>query len=43
MEEDLDKVEDDTSEEVVEESVEHMKMKLTSHMSPVTLYVPSVQ
>ena len=37
----MDKVEEDTSKEVVEEVAEHMKMELTSQMSPVTLKIQS--
>ena len=37
----MDKVEQDTSKEVVEGAVVHMKMELTSQMSPVTLKIQS--
>ena len=36
MEEEVDEAEEDTSEEVVKEAVEHIKMELTYQMSPVT-------
>ena len=36
MEEEVDEVEEETVKEVVEEAAAHMKMKLTSRMSPVT-------
>ena len=35
------KLEDDMSEEVVEEAAIHMKMELTSQISPVTLKIQS--
>ena len=41
MEEDVEKVEEDTDEEVVEEAAAHMKMELTSHISPVILKIQS--
>ena len=45
MAEDVDKevveVEEDTSEEVVEGAALHMKMELTSQMSPITLKIQS--
>ena len=41
LEEEVDKVEEETAEEVVEEAASHMKMKLTSHISPVTLKIHS--
>ena len=34
-----DEGEEETAEEVVEEAAAHMKMELTSHMSPVTLKI----
>ena len=37
----MEKGEDDTADEVVEEAAAHMKMELTSHMSPVTLKIQS--
>ena len=37
----MDEVEEDTDEEVVEEAEAHMKMELTSQMSPVTLKIQS--
>ena len=43
VEEEMDKLEEDTDEEVVDEAVAHMKMELTSHMSPVTLRIQSGQ
>ena len=39
VEEEVDKVEEDTSKEAMEGSASHMKMVLTSHMSPVTLNI----
>ena len=36
---DVDKVEDYTAEEVLEEAAAYMKMGLTYHMSPVTLKI----
>ena len=39
VEEGVDKLEEDTSKEVVEGSEMHMKMELTSQMSPVTLKI----
>ena len=41
MEEEVDKLEEDTSKEVVEGSAAHMKMELTSQMSPITLKIQS--
>ena len=41
MEEEVDKVEEDTSKEAVEGAAVHMKMELMSHVSPVTLKIPS--
>ena len=41
VEEEVDKVEEDTSKEAMEGSASHMKMVLTSHMSPVTLNIQS--
>ena len=41
VEEEMYEVEEDTSKEVVERSAEHMKMELTSKMSPVTLKIQS--
>ena len=41
VEEEVDKVEEDTSKEVVEGADAHMKMKLTSQMSSVTLKIHS--
>ena len=41
VEEYVEKVEEDTSEEVVEEAAPHMKMELTSYISPVTLKIQS--
>ena len=41
VEEEMDKVEEDTSKEVVEGSADHMKMELTSQMSPITLKIQS--
>ena len=35
----MDKVEKDTDEEFVEETTAHMKMELTSHISPVNLKI----
>ena len=35
----MDEVEEDTFEEVVEEAAAHMKMELTSKISPVTLKI----
>ena len=37
----MDDAEEDTSKEVVEEAVAHMKMELTYQMSPVTLKIQS--
>ena len=37
----MDEVEEDTSKEIVEGAAAHMKMELTSHMSPVTLKINS--
>ena len=37
----MDEAEEDTSEEVVKEAVEHIKMELTYQMSPVTLKIQS--
>ena len=39
LEEEVDEVEEDTSGEVVEGEVTHMKMELTPQMSPVTLKI----
>ena len=39
MEEEVGEVEEDTSKEVVEGAAVHIKMKLTSQMSPVTLKI----
>ena len=36
-----DDIEKDTVKEVVEEAVAHLKMVLTSHMSPITLMMQS--
>ena len=41
VEEDAGELEEDTSEEVMEEAVVHIKMGLTSQMSPVTLKMHS--
>ena len=41
VEEEVDKVEEDTSNEVVEGSAAHMKMVLTYQMSPPTLNIHS--
>ena len=41
MEEEVGEVEEDTSKEVVEGAAVHIKMKLTSQMSPVTLKIQS--
>ena len=41
MEEEVDTVEEDTSEEVLEGAAVHMKMELISQMSPVTLKTQS--
>ena len=41
VEEDLDKVEEDTAEKLVEEAAAHMKMELKSNMSPITLKIQS--
>ena len=41
LEEEVDEIEEETSEEVVEGEVAHMKMELTSQMSPVTLKIQS--
>ena len=41
VEEEVDKVEEDTPKEVVEGAAMHMKMELTSQMSPVTLRIHS--
>ena len=41
VEEELDKVEEETSKEVVEGAAAHMKMELTSQMSPVNLKIHS--
>ena len=37
--EDLDEVEQEMGKEVMEEAAVHLKMVLTSHMSPVTLNI----
>ena len=37
----MDKVEDDTDEEVVEEAAANMKTELTSQISPVTFNIHS--
>ena len=37
----MEEVEEDTYKEVVEKSAAHMKMRLTSHMSPVTFKMQS--
>ena len=39
VEEKLDTLEEDMVEEVVEEAAAHMKMELTSQISPVTLKI----
>ena len=39
VEEEVNEGEEETAEEVVEEAAAHMKMELTSHMSPVTLKI----
>ena len=39
MEEEVNKIEEDTSEELAEGSAAHIKMELTPHMSPVTLNI----
>ena len=41
VEEEVDEVEEETSEEVVEGSAAHIKMELTSQMSPITLKIQS--
>ena len=41
VEEEVDEVEEDTYKDVVEGAAEHMKMELTSQMSPVTLKIQS--
>ena len=41
VEEEVDKVEEDMPEEVVEGAAAHMKMELTSQMSPITLKIQS--
>ena len=41
VEEDVDEVEEDTSEVVVEGAAEHMKMELTYQRSPYTLKIQS--
>ena len=41
VEEYVDKVEEDTAEEVLEKAAPHMKMELTSQISPVTLKIQS--
>ena len=42
VEEEVEEVEENTPKEVVEEAAAHMKMELTSHISPVTLKIQSV-
>ena len=39
VEEEVDEVEEDTYKDVVEGAAEHMKMELTSQMSPVTFKI----
>ena len=39
MEEEVNKIEEDTSEELAEGSAAHIKMEFTSQMSPVTLNI----
>ena len=39
--EEVDKVKEDAAEEFIEEESVHMKMGLTSHMSPITLKIQS--
>ena len=41
VEEEVDDVEKDTNKEVMEEAAAHMKMELTSQMSPVNLRIQS--
>ena len=41
LEEEVYEVEEETSNEVVEGALAHMKMELTSQMSPVTLKIQS--
>ena len=41
MDEEVDEVEEDTYKKVVEGAAAHMKMELTSQMSPVTLKIHS--
>ena len=41
VEEYVDEVEQETSKEVVEGAAAHMRMELTSHISPVTLKIQS--
>ena len=41
VEEELDKVEEDTSEDSLEGAVAHTKMELISQLSPVTLNIQS--
>ena len=40
VQEEVDEVEEDTANEALEEASLHMKMKLTSQMSLVTLHLP---
>ena len=41
VEEEVDEVEEDTSKEIMEGAAAHMKIELSSHMSPVTLKIKS--
>ena len=41
VEEEVDEVDEETPKEVVGGAAVHMKMELTSHMSPVTLNIQS--
>ena len=41
VEEEVDELEEDMSKEVVEGAAAHMKMELTSQISPVTLNINS--
>ena len=41
VEKEVENLDEDTADEVLEEAVAHMKMELTSQMSPVTLKIQS--